>query len=73
MASGNVYMTDRELKYIYNLPWYYYEVRVDDKVISGSVDRKQVEKVYNETKSGYVELVRLNHGNFDKVIKEKDL
>lgn len=61
------------MKTIYDLPHYYYEVRVDDKIIFGSSDDKRARKIFTESKKGYVELIRLKNGDFDKVMKEKDL
>lgn len=68
------------LDWLYNQPHYYYEVRTENygvrteyKTVFGSVDQRAAEKIYEETQADCVELVRLNHGNFDKVIKSKEI
>jgi len=67
-----MFITERELKRLYNLPHYYYRVFADDKEVFGSVDKKLAESKYKETVGDYVELVQYNHGVYQKILKSKE-
>lgn len=66
-------ITNSQLNKLYSAPHYYYKVVSDDKEVFGSLFEKEAQKVFKETKGDYVELIRLNHGNFDKVMKSKEV
>lgn len=66
-------ITKSELNKLYSKPHYYYKVVSDDIEVFGSLDKKEAVKVFNETKGNYVELVQLNHGDFHKVVKSKEI
>lgn len=62
-----------ELNKLYSKPHYCYSVVSDDVEVFWSVDKKEAEKVFNETKGMFVELVQLKNGNYDKVVNSKEI
>lgn len=66
-------ITKSELNKLYSKPHYVYSVVSDDVEVFWSADKKAAEKVFNETKGMFVELVQLKNGNYNKVVNSKEI
>lgn len=66
-------MTKVELNKLYSKPHYCYSVVSDDVEVFWSIDKKEAEKVFNETNGMIVELVQLKNGNYLKLIDYREI